>query len=353
MNGGDSLGAAMARPPPRTTIWPVRPAETRTDGAGNVSLPPETQDWRSDEAGWPLVTAVIPTKNRPQLLARAVQSVIDQDYPGDIECLVVFDGTEPVAPDVRVRSGRSVRVLVNNRTPGLAGNRNTGYLAAAGELVGSCDDDDEWLPGKLRAQVSLLRKHPQASAAASGFLYSYRGKDIPRTAELPELTFADLLNDRHLEANASTYLIPRAELLTEIGLVDEQLPGGYAEDYELLLRAARLGPIVCVRQPQSRVYLHDSSFFASRWQTINDALHYLLERVPEFRQDPSGLARIEGQIAFSHAALGHRGPAVKWAVRSLRKSRRARQSYAALVVASSLMSADRVLSTARRFGRGI
>jgi GT2 family glycosyltransferase len=323
------------------------------DGNSEVSGPSSASDWRSEATGWPLVTAVIPTKDRPQLLVRAVQSVLDQDYPGDIECLVVYDCAEPVMPEVRPRDGRTVQVLVNNRTPGLAGNRNTGYLAATGELVGSCDDDDEWLPGKLRAQVELLRKHPEASAAASGFVYHYRGKDIPRKAELPALTFEHLLNDRHLEANASTYLIPRAELLTDIGLVDEQLPGSYAEDYELLLRAARLGPIVCVQQPQSRVHLHDSSFFASRWQTINDALVYLLDRVPEFRQDPAGLARIEGQIAFSHAALGNRASAAKWALRSLRKSRRARQSYAALVVASSLVSADRVMSTARRFGRGI
>ncbi|MCU1566041.1 MAG: glycosyl transferase, family 2 [Pseudarthrobacter sp.] len=315
--------------------------------------PTSTSGWRADPASWPQVTAVIPTMDRPQLLVRAVQSVIDQDYPGEIECLVVYDGTKPVRPDVRLRDGRTLKVLVNNRTPGLAGNRNTGYLAATGELVGSCDDDDEWLSGKLKAQVDLLRKHPEASAAASGFLYHYRGRDIPRQAELPVLTFSDMLRERHLEANASTYLIPRAELLNKIGLVDEQLPGSYAEDYELLLRAARLGPIVCVKEPQSRVYLHDSSFFASRWRTINDALLYLLDKVPEFRQDPAGLARIEGQLAFSQAASGNRGLAAKWALRSLRKSRRARQSYAALVVASGLASADRVQAAARRFGRGI
>jgi glycosyltransferase involved in cell wall biosynthesis len=304
-------------------------------------------------ASWPLITAVVPTKDRPELLARAVQSIIDQDYPGAVECLVVFDGTEPVAPAVAVRKDRTVRLLVNARSPGLAGNRNTGYLAAAGDYVGSCDDDDEWLPGKLRAQVPLLRGNPEASAAASGFVFHYRGKDIPRTADLAVLTFADLLADRHLEANASTYLMPRVKLLTEIGLVDEGLPGGYAEDYELLLRAARLGPIVCVHEPQSRVYLHDASFFASRWQTINDALTYLLERVPEFQQNPAGLARIEGQIAFAQAALGNRRTAAHWAFTSLRRSRRARQSYAALAVASRVVSPDRVLSLARRWGRGL
>jgi glycosyltransferase involved in cell wall biosynthesis len=307
----------------------------------------------ADNALWPLVTAVVPTKDRPQLLARAVQSIIDQDYPGPIECLVVFDGTEPITPTVSERPGRTVRVLVNDRAPGLAGNRNTGYLAAAGEFVGSCDDDDEWLPGKLRAQVPLLLSHPEASAAVSGFVFRYRGKDISRTADLPVLRFTDLLADRHLEANASTYLIPRLKLLHEIGLVDEALPGGYAEDYELLLRAARLGPIFCVRAPLSRVYLHDASFFASGWQTISDALTYLLERVPEFQDDPAGLARVEGQIAFAQAALGHRRAAARWALTSLRRSRRARQSYAALAVASRVVSPDRVLSLARRRGRGI
>jgi glycosyltransferase involved in cell wall biosynthesis len=299
------------------------------------------------------VTAVIPTKDRPLLLARAVQSVIDQDYPGDVECMVVFDGTHPVAPSVELKQGRSLTLLVNNRTPGLAGNRNTGYVAAAGDLVGSCDDDDEWLPGKLRAQVAVLREHPGAIAAASGFFYHYREKDIERRAAWPLLTFEDMINDRHLEANASTYLIPREDLLGRIGLVDEMLPGSYAEDYELLLRAARLGPIACVEDPQSRVYLHDSSFFASRWQTINDALRYLLQRVPEFYEDDAGLARIEGQIAFANAALGNRRQAVRSASRSLRRSPSVRQSYAALAVACGLISADRVLATARRFGRGI
>jgi glycosyltransferase involved in cell wall biosynthesis len=313
----------------------------------------DRRNWQSEEMDWPMVSAVIPTKDRPQLLARAVQSVLDQDYPGDIEVLIVFDGTEPVAPQVQPRDGRSIRVLTNDRIPGLAGNRNTGFLAANGELIGSCDDDDEWLPSKLRVQVGLLRQQPKASAAASGFVYSYRGNELPREAPQDLLTFEDLLHDRHLEANASTYLIPRRLLIEKIGLVDEQLPGSYAEDYELLLRAARLGPIVCARQPLSRVYLHDSSFFASRWQTIHDALLFLLEQVPEFRHEPVGLARIEGQIAFAHAALGRRAQAARWGLRSLRRSRRPKQSYAALLVATGLVSADRVLATARRFGRGI
>jgi glycosyltransferase involved in cell wall biosynthesis len=309
-------------------------------------------DGAADEE-WPLVSAVIPTKDRPQLLIRAVQSVIDQDYPGPIEIIIVFDGTQPTAPDVRLAPRRTVRAIVNTRKPGLAGNRNTGFLAATGYLVGSCDDDDEWLPGKVSAELALIRKHPDASTVACGFLYNYRGVDLPREAHSPSLSFQDMLADRHLEVTSSTYMMRRRQLIDEIGLIDENLPGSYAEDYELLLRASRIGPIVCVKEPHSRVYLHDSSFFASGWQTINDGLVYLLDRVPELRQNPVGFARIQGQLAFANAALGHRRTAVSYAVRSLAKSRRARQSYAALFVATGLVSAERVLMTARRFGRGI
>lgn len=313
---------------------------------------PDAADGASDDC-WPTVTAVIPTVNRPVLLARAVEAVMKQDYAGSIECIVVFDGTTPTPPEVTVPPNRSLTVLVNNRTPGLAGNRNTGYLAATGTYVASCDDDDEWLPSKLSAQISLLRRRPDAGAAASGYYLHYEGKDMPRTAGSAELTFTDFLRHRHTEANASTYVIRREALLTTIGLVDEQLPGGYAEDYELLLRAARTGPVVCVQAPLTRVYLHKASFFADKWRTIDTALEYLIEKVPEFASDEIGMGRLEGQRAFAKAALGERREAVRLARRSLRRSGGAKQSWAALLVASRMVSAQRVLSTAQRFGYGI
>lgn len=309
----------------------------------------------SDSASgtWPSVTAVVPTKDRPVLLARAVQAVLDQDYPGAIECIVVFDGTTPQRPDVTVREGRTLKVMSNDRTPGLAGNRNTGYLAATGDYVASCDDDDEWLPGKLSAQIALLRERPDASAAAGSYLVHYEGKDMERAAEAAELTFRDFLRDRHTEANASTYVIPRQLLIDRVGLVDESLPGGYAEDYELLLRAARLGPVLCVQEPVTRVYVHRQSFFADKWRTIDDALEYLIAKVPELADDDIGFGRIEGQRAFAKAALGQRREAMRLAMASLRRSRRSKQGWAALAVASRMVSASRVLTTAQRFGFGI
>src|SRR5690242_7339483 len=100
---------------------------------------------------WPSVGVVIPTRNRPAQVRQAIASVREQDYPGDVTIVVVYDGTEP---DETLADGDRVFVLSNDRKPGLAGARNCGILAVQADFVAFCDDDDRWLPGKLLAQVA-------------------------------------------------------------------------------------------------------------------------------------------------------------------------------------------------------
>ncbi len=301
----------------------------------------------------PMISVVVPTRDRPALLHRAVTSILGQDYEGVIECIVVFDGTDPHVLDVPTGDTRRLRTAVNNRTPGLAGNRNTGYLLAEGEFVCACDDDDEWLPGKLAAQVDLFRRYPDTSLSATGIVVHFEGRDIPRRASPEPLHLADFLRDRRMEVHPSTYMTRRDAVVAGFGLVDEEIPGGYAEDYEWLLRAARTGPVRCVPQNLVRVHWHNASFFTSRWKTIDEALVWLLEKVPEFQDEPRGLGRIQGQLAFANAAMGERRRALGYARRALRHRPTNRQAWASLPVAGRLITADRVVELGRRFGRGI
>jgi glycosyltransferase involved in cell wall biosynthesis len=303
--------------------------------------------------GHPSVTVVIPTVDRPEMLARAVSAVLDQDYPGVVECLVVFDHVEPTLEDQRISPTRMIRVAENTRRRGLAGNRNTGYLLATGQLLAGCDDDDEWLPGKLTAQVRLLQEHPEASVVSSGIFVHIGDRDIPRLPSSAELHLEDFLQDRHLEVHSSTNLMRRRDVLDRIGLVDEQIPGGYGEDYEWILRAARCGPVICDPRPLIRVHWHDSSYFVNDWRTNIAALTYLIERVPEFQDTPAGLARLEGQIAFAHAALDERALAWRLSRRALGRNPRARHAWAALFVTAKVVTASRVLAYSRWFGHGI
>jgi GT2 family glycosyltransferase len=156
-----------------------------------------------------------------------------------------------------------------------------------------------------------------------------------------------------MEVHPSTVVIRRRSMLTEVGLVDEQIPGGYGEDYDWLLRASRVSPIRSVPTPLVRVHWHAASFFSDRWRTIIAALHYLLEHHPDFEKEPAGLARIEAQIAFAHAGLKEYAAAREWARRALRHSPRELRAYVAIACSTGLLSNDTALKFAHRFGRGI
>jgi glycosyltransferase involved in cell wall biosynthesis len=306
----------------------------------------------------PTVAVVIATRDRPVLLRRAVEAVIDQRYPGDVEVLAVFDQSDPepdLERDVTSAAGarRIVRTLRNERVPGLAGARNTGITAATTDLVAFCDDDDLWLPGKLDAQVARLAAEPDMEVVTTGVLVEARGKVSTRVLDRERITHAELLRSRVSEAHPSTYLFRRAALVDGIGLVDEVLPGSYAEDYDLLLRAARRADIGAVTLPLAKVFWHRSSFFAERWRTIIDALDHIVASHPELASEPTGLARIEGQQAFAHASMGDRKGAWTTAKRALGHNKREPRAYLALLVASGVVRSEWVLRALQAGGRGI
>ena len=304
-------------------------------------------------AAEPLVSVVVPTRDRPELLRRAVTAILGQTYRGPIECVVVFDQSDPDLPWPGLPPGRRLVLVRNQRTPGLAGARNSGILAATGELVAFCDDDDQWLPEKLARQVARLRATPSAAVSTTGILVRYKDRTTPRLAPTVLVTHRQLLRSRLTELHPSTVLARRRQLLDDIGLVDEEIPGSYAEDYEWLLRASRLGPVLAVAEPLAVIHWHQSSFFADRWRTIISALTYLVDKHQDLKAEPSGLARIYGQIAFAHAALGERRPARSWARRTLSLDRRERRAYLAIAISLGLISAKNVVRMAHAAGKGI
>ncbi|WP_017542240.1 glycosyltransferase [Nocardiopsis prasina] len=267
---------------------------------------------------WPAVTVVVPTRDRPELLRRTLRSIVEQDYPGRITTIVVFDNDQPDPSLTHSEGDRPVRVVTNTLTPGLAGARNTGVLGADTDLVAFCDDDDTWMSDKLRAQVRIMRDEPDTDMVCCGIRVVYDRVESERTLDRTSVTFADLLRSRLTELHPSTFLIRRRAMIDGCGTVSEEIPGSYAEDYELLLRLARRAPIRNIPEPGVRVLWHRKSFFSERWQTISTALRWLLERYPEFALVPRGYARIAGQIAFAEAAAKRRGQALVWIGRTLR-----------------------------------
>ncbi|MGA8996081.1 MAG: glycosyltransferase family A protein [Nocardioidaceae bacterium] len=299
------------------------------------------------------VTVVIATRNRPEMLRESIAAVWAQDHPGPIEVVVVFDQSEPDPSLATVLGNRSVRVVTNTRSPGLAGARNTGIEASEAPFVAFCDDDDYWAPSKVREQLALAAAHPQAGLVTCGIIVQYDGERHARVLERDLVCFEDLLRDRHTELHPSTFLLRRSVLVDRIGLVDEEVPGGFGEDYDFLLRSAKAHPVVNLRRPLVVVRWGGQSFFFQRWDTMAGGLTWLLERHPGFEGSPRGSARLRGQIAFAHAAVSRRGVAARWAAGAVRRSWREPRAYLALAVAVGVVTPARVMTTLHRHGRGI
>jgi glycosyltransferase involved in cell wall biosynthesis len=299
------------------------------------------------------VSVVIPTRDRPEMLREAIDHVWQQDYAGELEIVVVFDQSEP-DPSLELKEpGRTLRTITNTRAAGLAGARNSGIEAATGTYVAFCDDDDYWLPTKVSRQVAALGQYAGAGLSTCGIRVEYGDDVTDRVLDLPIVSFEELLADRHTELHPSTFLARRDVLVDRIGLVDEAVPGGFGEDYEFLLRAARVHPIVNVREVGTVVRWGKQSFFFRRWETMTAGLSWLLEKYPEFDSSRRGSARIRGQIAFAQAALGNRRAAMRWAGTAARRNPAEPRVPLAMAVASKLVSADRVMEQLHRRGKGI
>jgi glycosyltransferase involved in cell wall biosynthesis len=105
----------------------------------------------------PDVSVVIPTLNRPDLVRRAVDSVLTQTN-ASLEVIVVIDG-----PDADTRAALALvddprlRVVGLTERGGAPNARNVGISHARAPWTAMLDDDDEWLPTKLEVQLAVAK----------------------------------------------------------------------------------------------------------------------------------------------------------------------------------------------------
>ncbi len=121
--------------------------------------------------------------------------------------------------------------------------------------------------------------------------------------------------NRVKELHSSTLLI-RTDAFAKAGRYDEDLPNGYGEDWDIVLRLARVGPIGLVREPLAEIKKDGGSYYIGRASRTVVALEAFLAKHPEIKGSRRGYARILGQLAFQYAALGERATAAGAATRA-------------------------------------
>jgi glycosyltransferase involved in cell wall biosynthesis len=305
-------------------------------------------------ATWPDVSVIVPTHGRPELVREAVAAITAQTYPGQIECIVVHDQETPNVALRELATPRcSVMVTTNSHSAGLAGARNTGLDVARGTFIASCDDDDIWHQSKLARQISRLIDDPALLVVGCGLRFRLPGG---RRAEWParstHISYELLLRNRVKELHSST-LVMRRDAFAKAGTYDEDLPGGYAEDYDWVLRAARVGKVGAVVEPLADIRKDVPSYYRGRAERTCVALEHFLDKHTEIKSSARGHARMLGQIAFARSSSGDRLGGLRYACRALVRWPLSPYAYMALAHTAIGVSPERLARGARLFGRGI
>ena len=187
----------------------------------------------------PLVSVIIPTHNRAALLREALESVFAQEGAGEqftMEVIVIDDASSDATPEVAARYAgvRYVRLPTNR---GLPTARNAGIKVGTGTYLAFLDDDDLWLPGKLRVQVPALDAHPEIGVAYSQCIARFGNHEYltPEARHAPSGMVVGALLKQTFGTPVHSYLV-RREAVERVGCFDESLP--CLEDYDLWLRLA-------------------------------------------------------------------------------------------------------------------
>ena len=180
----------------------------------------------------PLVSVIIPTYNRADLVRQAVASVKAQTFR-DFEIVVVDDGGTDGTCEA-LAAGPELRVLRHSHRQGVAAARNTGVAAARGEWLAFLDSDDLWLPDKLARQISWLEGQPELLICQTDETWVRRGVRVNKPAAHRKVAGQIFLPSLARCMISPSAVVLHRRLLEDHGVFDATLPA--AEDYDLWLR---------------------------------------------------------------------------------------------------------------------
>ncbi len=217
-------------------------------------------------ANLPTVSALMAAYNYEQYVERAVQSVLDQDYPAELLELVVIDdgstdSTADIVQGLAARHPGRIR-LIQQPNGGYVAATNRGLAEGRGDLLALIDADDMWLPTKVRRQVEMLQERPELGMVFSDMVVvdseerTVRPSLIWHLQEIPERAFARVLWENVATQSA---IMLRSSLRDVVAPIPSEIT--YA-DWWLTLRSVEYAQIDFVREPLALYRVHGSNLTA-------------------------------------------------------------------------------------------
>jgi len=224
----------------------------------------------------PLVSAIITTHNRLELLKRAIDGVRHQTYH-NIELIVVDDGSDDGTQTYCDKESFKYIRIEKGESRGGNYARNLGIDSSNGEYIAFCDDDDCWLDTKIEKQLALM-------TSDIGLVFCQRRVEFVKPDGSVEYSDQGLSQD--LRGNMrkrclytisaiTSALIIKSSILKDAGKFDEQLK--FWQEYELSIRLAQLTYFDFVDEPLYlyRVNFNDPNRLTNKYWNWRKAVRYV------------------------------------------------------------------------------
>lgn len=194
-----------------------------------------------------MISVIIPTYNRANYILEAINSVCSQEYDGEIEIIVVNDGSTDNTLSILEKANVHNLKVITTPNRGVSSARNTGLAAANGNYIQFLDSDDILAPTKFKKQISLLEKNPDyglSYCTTSSFnknhlknINIFTNSDVMHKSILPGFMISNLW-----QVHSPIY---RRESCKKIGLWNTRL--SCWEDWEYAVRAGlqNIKPLFC------------------------------------------------------------------------------------------------------------
>lgn len=208
-----------------------------------------------------VVSVVVPTCDRRELVLRALASIESQTRRAD-EVILVDDGSnDSTAERVAARFPRVTILRQENR--GVSAARNRGIERACGEWIAFLDSDDEWTEGKLEAQLAALAGRAER-VCHTDEIWIRDGRRVNPGHRHAKRGGRLYLHSLELCAISPSAVILHRSVFERVGMFDESLP--VCEDYDLWLRVTARFPVLLVEEPLVVKYGgHADQLSRSRW----------------------------------------------------------------------------------------
>ncbi|MFA6354747.1 MAG: glycosyltransferase family A protein [Candidatus Paceibacterota bacterium] len=230
----------------------------------------------------PKISVLIATYNRSNLISRAIQSVIDQNFK-NWELLIADDGstddTEKIVRSFAIQDER-VKHLKSEHFGRIAKISNFGLRHAKGEYIAILDDDDHWCdPEKLNKQIKFLDENPDYAGCGGGFIVVDENQKVKMKFFKPEKD--EEIKKNFLIANpmANSTTMFRLSVAKKVELYDEALP--QFADWDFWLKMGVAGKLYNFPEYFSYYLMWDKSMSFSRQK---EASYSALIIIPRYKK---------------------------------------------------------------------